>query len=301
VSFIGILLIFASLVHPGDEPALMLWPAREDWPSLDELSRHHHLPKLWEALRNGPPGRVLFATSRLNLRDEEVWYAPHSHLFALAPIWTGREIINGTFTHPSPLAATFYAGTERPGAIRTLVEQLDGHHLFGRPTWKLTPHELESLLTPLAISTVVADKQDPHLKTLLQESGRFRLTDRVGGLLVFHRIAPAPMAWGPEGQPLVMREKGGRHFTLIGGETAGGWLRTALAAYPLWAATAPGGPVATREGPGHLLQVRVPPALSLQVTLLYREGWPEQVGKVASFLTLLLWVPLAWLYRGKPV
>ena len=45
----------------------------------------------------------------------------------------GRAIVNGTFTHPSPVAALVYRGDAGPAPITQLVEQLDGRSLFGQP------------------------------------------------------------------------------------------------------------------------------------------------------------------------
>jgi hypothetical protein len=49
---------------------------------------------------------------------------------ALAPVFSGRAIVNGTFTHPSPIAALAYRGDAGPEPITRLVEQLDGVSLF---------------------------------------------------------------------------------------------------------------------------------------------------------------------------
>src|SRR5262245_37574516 len=116
--------------HPS---TLMVWPKADEWPTLGELTRQHPLDRLWSALRGGSD-RVLFLTSSLRLDRDLAWYAPHSHVTSLAPLLAGREIVNGTFTHPSPLAARFYTGQPTPPArLTTLVERLDGQRLLGEP------------------------------------------------------------------------------------------------------------------------------------------------------------------------
>jgi hypothetical protein len=61
------------------------------------------------------------------------WWRPHTHITALTPLRAGRAIVNGTFTHPSPVAALVYRGATQGGAITELVERLDGRSLFGQP------------------------------------------------------------------------------------------------------------------------------------------------------------------------
>ena len=94
-------------------PTVALWPAAGAWPTLEEVTRRHHLDRLWTALRGGSD-RVLFLTSSLRLDDSREWYAPHSHVTSLTPLRAGREIVHGTFTHPSPVAARFYTGQSTP-------------------------------------------------------------------------------------------------------------------------------------------------------------------------------------------
>ena len=82
-------------------PTVAVWPAAGEWPTLEEVTRRHHLDRLWSALRGGSD-RVLFLTSSLRLDGDPAWYAPHSHVTSLAPLRAGREMVHGTFTHPSP-------------------------------------------------------------------------------------------------------------------------------------------------------------------------------------------------------
>src|SRR5207237_721319 len=78
------------------------------------------------------PGRVLFVRSSVPLVYGTEWWRPHTHVTALTPIAGARPIVNGTFTHPSAVAALVYRGSAGRGAITTLVERLDGESLFGR-------------------------------------------------------------------------------------------------------------------------------------------------------------------------
>src|SRR5262249_55349058 len=139
---VALLVIALAAILPDSgvqPPTLSVWPAVDQWPTLEEVTRRHQLDRLWSALR-GRTDRVLFVTSSLRLDKSSAWYAPHSHVTSLMPVWAGREIVGGTFTHPSPIAARFYTGQPMPPArLVTLAEQLDGQRLLGEPWERLSP------------------------------------------------------------------------------------------------------------------------------------------------------------------
>jgi hypothetical protein len=85
-----VLIAGAVLLSPGSpEPALTLWPMRGEWPKYQEVVRGDRLDALWTALREAPPGRVLFLRSAVRLDYRPEWWRPHSHITALTPIETG--------------------------------------------------------------------------------------------------------------------------------------------------------------------------------------------------------------------
>src|SRR5262249_56210235 len=92
--------------------------------------------------------------------ERHEWYRPHTHVTALAPVFSGRAIVNGTFTHPSPIAALVYRGDAGPGAITRLVEQLDGMSLFGRALDALDAETFNRYADRLGIGLVVAIDED---------------------------------------------------------------------------------------------------------------------------------------------
>src|SRR5262249_29307702 len=140
VSLVGMLLLVVVGLRSG---ALSLWPRAADWPTLAVVERGLRLSDLWAALREAPPGRVLLMRAGVPLVYGPPWgtlcYRPHTHVTALAPLFSGRAIVGGTFTHPSPIAALLYRGDAGPGPITQLAEQLDGRSLFGRPLESLAP------------------------------------------------------------------------------------------------------------------------------------------------------------------
>lgn len=270
------------------EPTLTLWPlARADrWPRLDEVSRTHDLPRLWAALR-GAPDRVLFLTSALRVGHDTDWYAPHSHVLSLAPLFTGREIIHGTYTHPAPLAARFYTGTPAaPGRMEVLAEQLDGRRVLGEPLERLSPQAFEAFARRLRIRTVVVPASDVERVGFLRE--RYEPRHRAAGFTVFERH---DRPW-----PQVERITHRRYRILVS-PTGGVWIPTGIPAYPLWRAKSRQGPLETRADLWGLLEFRVPLDL-WEAELVYAEGLLEWAALGLTLVGLAGWSGWAW--RGRP-
>ena len=285
-SLTAVILLGVLPQNPRD-PDLTLWPPRQSWPTLSEAESKSGLAALREALRGAPAGRILFSTSAVRLEEGEAWYLPHSHLFAMIPIQTGREIVNGTFTHPSPIAGLVYTGSARPPAIRRLVEELDGRQLFGEPPERLSPSRLAHLLNSLGVSTVVVPGRDSSLIATLEHGGLFTTQAVIGAFRLFTRhLSNEATRHSRRRTELVLRESRGE------------WVGTGLFAYPLWGAVGPGGPLPLRETPERLLEVYVPPGQDIRVTLRYREGGMEWAGVGLTALSLVVWAFQALRRRG---
>src|SRR5262247_1528563 len=254
--------------------ALTLWPRAVDWPTLGSIERGLRLTDLWAAVREAPAGRVLFVRSAVPLvyGAGREWYRPHTHVTALAPVFSSRAIVNGTFTHPSPIAALTYRGDAGPGPITRLVEELDGVSLFGRPLDALDPEAFARYTDTLGVSVVVATDEDAGRLSFVDESRAFvRRASPAPFLIYLRRDAVAlPRAVGP----------GRWTITLAGGPD--GWVSTRTAYYPLWRARADGAPIETRRGRDGDLQVKLEPRGARAVELDYRPGAPEICGLVVS-------------------
>jgi hypothetical protein len=260
---------------------LTLWPRVGAWPSYATLERGLRLPALWDALRAAPPGRVLFVRSGVPLVFGPQWWRPHSHVTALAPLRAGRAIVNGTFTHPSPVAALLYRGDTGPAPVTELVERLDGHTLFGRPLESLDAATLDAYARRLRVSVVVALDEDlPRLNALV-DNPRFPA----------RRDEPPFVIW--LGAPAALPEPLATGGWRVGVDPpGGGWASTGVAYYPLWRASTAGSPVETRRGALDDLEVRAPGGATA-VDLTYSPGLVEWTGVGLSAIGVLLWLGLA--------
>jgi hypothetical protein len=284
ITLVGLAALLAR--GSGVEPTLTLWPRAADWPTVERIAREHDLSSLWSAI-GGKPDRVLFLTSSVKLDRDPAWYAPHTHILSLAPLLAGREIVNGTFTHPSPLAARFYTGRPIPPARNdTLVEKLDGRTLLGQPWESLPADAFDAFARRLRVATVVVPTDAvPRARFLGSEYVRGR--DAAGFTLFERRDRP----W-----PRVERITRRRYRVLIS-PTGGVWIPTGILAYPLWTVKSSHGVLETRADPWGLLEFRVPVDV-FEAELVYSEGWLEWTSLALSIGGGLVW--LGWAWRGRP-
>jgi len=271
-----------AVFWPTQQRVVTLWPRASDWPSLASIERGLRLTDLWTALREAPPGRVLFVRSSIPLvygsGERHEWYRPHTHVTALAPVFAGRAIVNGTFTHPSPIAALVYRGDAGSGAITRLVEQLDGMSLFGRALGALDPDTFNRYADRLGVGVVVAIDED---------AGHLRALD--DNLVFARRVSPSPFLIYERRQPVEPpRAVGAGRLTITLAGAADGWVSTRTAYYPLWRARVDGAPVETRRGSVGDLEVRLDPAAGARaVELDYGPGTAEIAGIVVSVVGVI--------------
>jgi hypothetical protein len=271
-------LVLAGLSLAGS--TLMLWP-RGPWPSYESTVRGLRLTELWRALAAAPPGRALFVRSGVPLVYGTQWWRPHTHITALTPLHGDRAIVNGTFTHPSPVAALLYRGDARPGAITRLVERLDGESLLGRPLETLDAPTIDRLADALGVSVIVALEDDRPRLLALDDAGRFRALRVPAPFVVYARTDPVTLP----------RADGGDRWRLAVTPRDDGWASARVAYSPLWRASVDGARVPTaRDDYGQLLVKAGRPA-TLQ--LRYGPGVPELAG-VAVSAVAAAGVGLAW-------
>jgi hypothetical protein len=262
-----------------------LWPTAGGWPTLEEVTRRHQLDRLWTALRGGSD-RVLFLTSSLRLDRDPAWYGPHSHVTSLTPLMAGREVVHGTYTHPSPVAARFYTGQATPPArLLTLAERLDGKSLLGQPWEQLPVATFDRFARRLRIGTVVVPSGEVPRARFLGTA--YAAVGEAAGFTLFQRRdRPWPR----------MERITRRRYRVIVSPTGGVWIPTGIPAYPLWQVKSAAGRLEMRADDWGLLEFRVPVDL-FEAELVYAEGWLDWTALGVSLLGAGAW--LVWAVRAK--
>src|SRR5688572_29307403 len=278
----GAAVVVAALALAGAwSHTLDLWPRPGVWPAYAATVQGLRLGELWTAVRAAPPGRVLFLRSGVPLVYGTEWWRPHTHITALTPITAGRDIINGTFTHPSPVAALIYRGSAGPGAITTLVEELDGLSLFGRRLLDLDAVTFNGYAERLHVSVVVTLDEDTGLRRMLDDNQAFARRPPIGPFRMYVRARPLSPA----------RAVSSTQWTLE--SRAAGWTPTGLAYYPLWKASRGSTSLLTRRGEMADLEVMTE-AGATTIDLHYAPGVVEYAGLGISAVALTAWLLTAW-------
>jgi hypothetical protein len=268
--------------------ALTLWPRAAEWPSLPSVTRGLRLDDLWRTLRAAPPGRVLFVRSGVPLVYGSAWYRPHTHVTALTPVLAGREILGGTFTHGSPIAALVYRGDTRREPITRLAEQLDGASLFGQALETLDAATFERYAGRFHIAAVVALEDDAEHLPFLTDNPRYRRAIVPPFLVFITRIDPP--------RPTRRIADGSRELRDRG--EVGEWISTGVAYYPLWRAERAGRPLATRRGRDGDLEIRAEAGPG-GVRLVYGPGVAELVALLTSAVVVAALAADAWRRRAR--
>ncbi|MBI1727488.1 MAG: hypothetical protein HYR50_09475 [Candidatus Rokubacteria bacterium] len=269
----------AALVLSGGspEPSLTLWPARGQWPTHEEVVRGTRIDALWQALKAAPAGRVLFLRSAVALDYRPEWWRPHSHITGLTPLYSGRPILNGTFTHPSPIAGVLYTGSANPAPLTTLAEQRDGATFFGRRLDALSPVEFSRWAEHLGVSAVVATDEDQGRLPFLDSNPDWAPPRSIGPFRVYpaRTARPLPEPAGPQ------------TWKLASPHSERSWILAGFAYSPLWRAEAGGRRLPTRRDAAGMLEVEAPGG-SGEIALYHRAGAAEMAGCVLSIASAIL-------------
>jgi hypothetical protein len=202
---------------------------------------------------------------------------------ALTPVGSGRDIVHGTFTHPSPIAALVYRGDAGRGAITRLAEELDGQALFGQPLHRLDAARFAAQAERLGVVAVIALEDDAPQLAWLPESTAFRRRITLAPFVIFARESAVSVPAAGDGDSW--------RVTLAG--EAGAWAAARVAYYPLWRAEAAGERLPKRRGADGILEVRLSRPQQA-VTLRYGAGVPEILGLAVSAGAVVALAVVAW-------
>ena len=284
------LLVSIGLLMPFAQTSAHFARADGEPRFLRQAIAEYRLDELWATLR-ATPGRVWFTSfyTRLNKRGIETF---STTITALAPLFTNRQIIGGTFSHWSPIGAFVWTGKIDPPVLWNLPEDQDDRALFGVPIDQVSDTQVYDYCRRFNITTIVASINDFHTRTFLDASSYFESYYNNGYFFVY-RVKGYENAWFEarnaniellafDDTEIVLRVQTARDDASV---------NVKVYAYPLWHARTDAGQtlVITRDDLA-LMQIALPPGENYTVTLRYEEGRVEQAGALVSFLSGILWV-----------
>lgn len=288
----GAVLVLISVV-PAALSFQEYWTSNPEPHFLSEATRSYKLNEFWDTLR-GKPGRVLFTSFYTQLHALGGEPFPTT-IASLTPFFSSREIIGGTFTHWSPIAADVVMGRSRPPALEGLVELQDDVRLFGMDWASMQEDTLLAWCQRLDISTVVATSDDVNARTFLDASQHFRPYYN-NGLFFLYRLegyVPAP-AQAQNADVTVTKADSGLDIH-VAEARPGAVLNVKTFDYPLWtAAAAPTGTLLhVSADRWRLIRVDLPVGSNYDVILTYKEGLFEFAGYALTLLAAAVYIG-AW-------
>ncbi|MCI0476982.1 MAG: hypothetical protein L0Y55_12105, partial [Anaerolineales bacterium] len=252
---------------------------------LSQARAEYRLEELWETLRT-EEGRVLFTSFYAQLNRKGDLGIPTT-LPALTPLFANRQMMGGTFTHWSPIAALMWVGDTNPPVLWGRVEEIDDRALFGVPLEQLGDAQVFEYCRRFNITTIVASVNDFRTRTFLDASPRFQSYYDNGYFFVY-RVQGYENAWFEAcnaavdlisfaDTEIVLRVRAAQSDASV---------NVKVYAYPLWRArTDAGHALAITRDDLALMRIALPPGENYVVTLRYEEGIAEQVGVWISIVS----------------
>lgn len=270
------------------------WTRNPEPHFLSEATQSYNLQELWDKLR-AQPGRVLFTSFYTQLHAHGGEAFPTT-IAALTPEFTSREIIGGTFTHWSPIAADVVTGRSKPAVLEGLVERNDDVQLFGMDWAAMREDTLLAWCERLDISTVVATTDDLNARSFLDASRHFKPYYNNGLFFLYkvESIVPAP-AQAQNADVAVTHVDSTGLDVHVSEARSGAVLNVKMFAYPLWRATvtSTGAPLQVSADRWGRIRVDLPVGSDYNVKLSYSEGLFEFAGYALTLVAVTAYIG-AW-------
>ncbi len=266
---------------------------------LDQAISDYRLQEFWDVLRE-TPGRVMFTSFYTRLNAHSTDPLPTT-LSALTPLFTQRQLIGGTFTEWSPIAALTWVGRINPPVLWGLSEEQDDRALLGAPLEKLSDEQFAALCRRLNITAIVASINDVRTRTFLDASPRLRSYYNNGFFFVY-RLKDSAGEWldAQNATVDVVDMQDDRMVLRVRVAQENASIRVKVYAYPLWQAqTEKGQTLAITPDETALMQIALPRGEDYTVTLRYAEGVIEKLGNWVSVISGGLLIIVALVARIK--
>ena len=268
------------------------WQPAADKPPIfySRAAEVYHLPPAWEAM-SSTEGRILFTSYYWHLGQVP------STIKAVTPVFTGREIIGGTFSHWMPLARYLWTGDVDPPVLWGRAEEQDDRSLAGVRWEEMSDDFLFDLCRRLNVTLVAATRDDVRARAFLDAAPHFRLAWVDDNFFLYNVEGYTPTWAEAEGATVEVLDYQRTAITLrITDAAPDATVHVKVAEYPLWRAYAGDRPLPITSDDLGLMQFTPPPGDST-VELRYRPGPVERLGSIVSLLSAL---SLVWLGLRPP-
>ncbi|MFH1860483.1 MAG: hypothetical protein ABH870_05675, partial [bacterium] len=264
-----------------------------------DINKELGLNNLWNILRDIPTkgnGRILPTTPVVQYLN---YPGCHTHLWAMSPIFTGKEIIGCTAGLP---VGNYYIHGEKQKILTQMPEGCKNYSLFGmRYEDELTEEKLYDICCRLNIKTIVATTQEPNALLFFKRSTLFTLTHQSGIFFIFdvtgyhpnlldipikHRVQSQIISYKPNKIEIKIQEAKENTEIIL-----------KISHYPLWNASIDNKPLKLSMDNLGLIKFTIPKGKDYTIVFEYKKGLAEHAGMIITFITLL-GILFAFLWKG---
>jgi len=295
-----VLLVGGLVAIPFLQSVAFFQPQANDEPRFfSQAIADYRLDELGVVLRE-VEGRVYVTSSYTQLTARARQPLPTTML-ALIPFFADRQMMGGTYSFWSPIAALTWVGKLDPPVLEGLAETLDDRALFGIPLENLTDGQLTAYCTRFNITTIIASVNDYNTRVWLDKSQHFQSYYNNGFFFVY-RVKDYSSAWiMPQNASVELVSRADRQIELnVLAAQADASVVVKVYAYPLWRAYTDTGqslPIVRDEF--GLMRLALPRGKNYAVRIRYEEGTAEQIGNLISVSSVAGLVGMALLTLGR--
>jgi hypothetical protein len=258
-----------------------------------DMTDEFELDKLWKILQDRPDGRILPTTPVVQYLN---YSGCHTHIWAMAPIFTKKEVIGCTAGLP---IGNYYIYGEKQKILTHMPESCKGYSLFGM-SYKdeLTEEKLYNICCRLNIKTIVATDQEPNALLFFKKSRLFTLTHQVGIFFIFDVTGyHSSLIDADSVSSQVISYKPDRIKIRVHDAKESTEAILKVSYYPLWHAYINGKPLQLTMDDIGLIKFIIPKGKDYTIVFKYKKGLVEHIGMIITFITLI-GILSAFLWKG---
>ncbi|MEW6608340.1 MAG: hypothetical protein AB1414_13000 [bacterium] len=248
----------------------------------ENFDKYYQMNNIFHTLKDSPPGRILFTSSSRPMKG-----VYHTHIFALTPVFIGREIIGGIPTAHTPMANYLYYGGKQ-NKNTDFAEAFDNKSIFGMNYDEgVDVQRLHKICSRLNITTIVVGKYEDKVRSFfLANPDYFPLRTKIGRFHFFD-VANYKYSLLDYNKAVVIKGKMDEIHIRVLEAKQNTTLGVKISYYPLWKASIDNIQLKVSQDEMGLIKVNLPAGKNYIVKLKYEEGLMEQIGWIITILSLV--------------
>jgi len=248
----------------------------------NNYAKYYQLEDIWTLLKVSPEGRILFTSSSRPMKG-----AYHTHIFALTPIFTGREIVGGIPTTHTPVANYLYYG-EHQDKNTDFAEVFDNNSIFGMKYDEgVDAKRVYELCKRLNITTIVVGKYEDKVEAFFKSHPEyFPIRTRIGKFHIFNVAGYKACLIDYNNAKIVGSKMDEINIYVLEAKQKTP-MTIKISYYPLWKAYCDKTELKTRRDEIGLIKIELPKGRNYVIKLKYADGLVEQIGWMVTLLTLV--------------